>query len=74
MRFCRICGTTIYHTAEARPGFSSIAGGTFDDPSWFRIDTHIRVRSKLPWVTVSEGVPAFQKGFVANPPPELKTR
>jgi hypothetical protein len=74
MRFCPSCGTTIYHTAEVRPGFRSIAAGTFDDPSWSRIDRHIWVRSKLPWVTIPEGVPAFEKGYVPGPPPEQNPR
>ena len=68
-RFCPNCGTTIFHTAEVRPGFRGVAAGTFDDPAWFKIDRHIWVRSKLPWVVVPEGVAAFEKGFVASPPP-----
>jgi len=69
MSFCPDCGTTISHTAELRPGFRSVAAGTLDDPTWFKIDRHIWARSKLPWVTVPEGVAVFQKGFVASPPP-----
>jgi len=72
MSFCPICGTTISHTAEVRPGFRSIAAGTFDDPDWFRIDRHIWVRSKRPWVMIPEGVAAYQRGFVASPSPEPK--
>ena len=69
MSFCPICGTTISHIAEVRPGFRSIAAGTFDDPDWFKIDRHIWVQSKRPWVTIPEGVAKFQRGFVASPPP-----
>ena len=70
MRFCPKCGTTISHVAEIRPGYRSIAGGTFDDPSWFKVDRHIWVQSKLPWVTIPEGVAQFQKGFVPGPTPQ----
>ena len=72
MSFCPTCGTTLSHTAELRPGIRSIAAGTFDDPDWFKIDRHIWVKSKRPWVTIPEGVARYQKGFVASPPPELK--
>ncbi len=67
MSFCPQCGTTIAHTAQIRPGCRSIAAGTFDDPDWLKIDRHIWVRSKRPWVTIPEGVAVFQQGFVASP-------
>lgn len=68
MNFCPKCGTTVFHTAELRPGVRTITGGTFDDPDWFRIDRHIWAQSKLPWVTIPSGVATFQQGFVAPPP------
>ncbi len=64
MRFCPDCGTTVFHTSEFRPGFRSIAAGTLDDPTWLKIDLHVWVRSKLPWVSVPDGVAVFQKGPV----------
>ncbi len=67
MSFCPACGTTVAHTAELRPGMKSIAAGTFDNPSWFSIDRHIWVRSKLPWVILPEGVATYDQGYV--PPP-----
>ena len=67
MSFCSRCGTTIFHTAEIRPGVRTIAAGTFDDPNWFSMDRHIWVQSKLPWVVVPENVAAYSKGFVAPP-------
>ena len=68
MNFCPRCGTTVSHTAELRPGVRTIAAGTFDDPGWFKIDRHIWVRSKLPWVVIPEGVATYAQGFVAAPP------
>jgi len=65
MCFCPKCGTTVAHTAEVRPGIRTIAAGTFDDPSWFTIDRHIWVQSKLPWVTIPQGVAAYAQGYVA---------
>ena len=63
MSFCPKCGTTVCHTAEVRPGMRGIAAGTFDETDWFAIDRHIWVLSKLPWVTIPEGVAAYPKAF-----------
>jgi hypothetical protein len=67
MSFCPRCATTVAHTAELRPGIRTIAAGTFDEPSWFRIDRHIWVQSKLPWVVIPPGVATYLQGQV--PPP-----
>ena len=64
MVFCRKCGTTISHTAELRPGMRTIAAGTFDEPNWLNIDRHIWVQSKVPWVSIPEGVATYVQGFV----------
>jgi hypothetical protein len=63
LQFCPRCGTTICHTAEARPGFRGIAAGTFDDPDWFKIERHIWTRSARPWVSIPAGVQVFEKAF-----------
>ncbi len=34
--------------------------GTLDDPTAIAPDVHIYTRSKLPWVVLPEGVPAFE--------------
>lgn len=64
MEFCPACGTTVTHTAELRPGMRTVAAGTFDEQGWFPIDRHIWTRSKLSWVAIPEGVPAFEKAYV----------
>lgn len=68
--FCPMCGTTVSHIGEARPGMRSIAAGTFDDPTWFKIDRHIWLQSKLHWVTVPEGVATYARGV--TPPIQAK--
>lgn len=69
MSFCRSCGTTVSHSAEIRPGMRTVAAGTFDDPRWFRVDRHIWVQSKLPWVSIPAGVERHEQAYVAQPPP-----
>lgn len=65
MSFCPKCGTTIFHVSEFRPGARTLAAGTLDDPTWFKIDRHIWARSKLPWVAIPPGVEVYEQ----NPPP-----
>jgi hypothetical protein len=36
-----------------------VRAGTLDDPSGVVPDVHIYTRSKVPWVTLPEGAPAF---------------
>ncbi|MBC5765845.1 GFA family protein [Ramlibacter albus] len=64
MRFCPKCGTTVSHTSQRRPGWVTIAAGTFDDPSWFAVTRHIWVRSKLPWVSIPEGAEAYEQAYL----------
>jgi hypothetical protein len=37
-----------------------VRGGTLDQPSGIAPDVHIFTRSKLPWVTLPDSVPAFE--------------
>ena len=62
MQFCPSCGTTITWTLEALPGARAIAGGTFDDPKWFRIDRHGWIRSAHDWIALPPDVQSFQQG------------
>ncbi|MFK7852854.1 MAG: GFA family protein [Granulosicoccus sp.] len=43
--FCPKCGTTVTWTTEMRPGLRGIAGGSYDDPDWYRIEAHIWAHS-----------------------------
>ena len=69
-QFCTRCGTTVTHKAEGRPGQRAVALGTLDDPDSVRIDRHVWVRSKRPWVTIPPEVAAFPKGSAAAAAPK----
>ena len=62
LEFCPRCGTTVTLTAEQSPGSRTVSGGTFDDPSWLRIERHVWTRSAVPWMTYPPGVAIFEKG------------
>jgi hypothetical protein len=41
------------------PAISFVRAGTLDEPAGVSPDVHIFTRSKLPWVALPDGVPAF---------------
>jgi len=55
---CPSCEVAVY-SVYTRPELLFVRAGTLDDPSSVRPDVHIFTRSKLPWVTLPVGVPAF---------------
>lgn len=55
---CPTCQIALYSQyTSARIRF--VRAGTLDDPAGVAPDVHIFTRSKLPWVTLPAGVPAF---------------
>ena len=56
---CAMCGTALWSEYGGLARLRFVRVGTLDDPSALRPDVHIYTRSKLPWVTLPEGVPAF---------------
>ena len=66
--FCVNCGTSLTWTVEALPGERAMAGGTFDDPDWFKIARHSWTRSAHRWVALPADVPSFEKSAFAPPP------
>jgi hypothetical protein len=62
-QFCSRCGTTVFLTLEAFPAVRVIAGGTLDDPSWFRIKQHTWTRSARHWMEFPADAKRYEKGF-----------
>jgi hypothetical protein len=56
---CPQCQTALF-SEYGRPEVRFVRAGTLDDPSVVSPDVHIFTRSKLPWVTLPESVPAFE--------------
>ena len=61
MRFyrCPLCQTAVWSHYGGRTALAFLRVGALDDPSWLPPDVHIYVRSKLPWIALPPGVPAF---------------
>jgi hypothetical protein len=54
---CPSCQIAVY-SEYTRPEVRFVRAGTLDTPSTVAPDIHIYTKSKLPWVTVPESVPA----------------
>jgi len=65
LQFCNRCGTTVAGLLEHAPGARVISGGTFDDPSWIEINTHIWTRSAQHWMDFPPGVDRFEKAMAS---------
>ena len=56
---CPTCRVAVF-SQYGRPEVRFVRAGTLDDPSSVAPDVHIYTRSKVPWVTLPESVPAFE--------------
>ena len=60
-QFCPTCGTTVTWTLEFLPDCQGIAGGTFDEPTfWYEPERFVFARSKPDWLAIPEGVEVWQ--------------
>ncbi len=57
---CIVCGTALWSEYGGRDTIRFMRASTLDDPTALTPDVHIYVRSKLPWVRLPDGVPAFE--------------
>jgi hypothetical protein len=57
---CASCQTAMWSEYGGLGTLLFVRVGTLDDPAAIPPDVHIYVRSKLPWVTLPEGVPNFE--------------
>jgi hypothetical protein len=57
---CPACRTAVWSEYGDVAALRFVRVGTLDDPAAIRPDVHIYTRSKLPWVTLPDGVPAFE--------------
>jgi hypothetical protein len=60
---CPACRIALWSDYGGRPALRFVRVGTLDDPAALQPDVHIYTRSKLPWIRLPEGVPAFEKYY-----------
>ena len=57
---CHACGTALWSEYGGVAAMRFVRVGTLDEPSRLPPDVHIYTRSKLPWIVLPDGVPAFE--------------
>ena len=57
--FCPDCGTMLFLRVSARPDLVAIRVGTLDDPSGFRPEADIFVKSAQPWDYMNPALPKY---------------
>lgn len=74
---CRKCGTALWSDYGHRPGLRFVRIGVLVEAARLAPDVHIFTRSKLPWVTLPPGQPAFPVYYEVEklwPEPALRRR
>jgi hypothetical protein len=62
---CPACQIAVF-SEYGRPEVLFVRGGTLDEPYAITPDVHIYTRSKLDWVKLPEGIPAFDEFYDAR--------
>lgn len=74
---CPKCQTALWSNYGGREEIRFVRVGTLDEPGALPPDVHIYTRSKLPWVRLPDGVPAFEAYYDSSklwPEESLKRR
>jgi hypothetical protein len=59
--FCGACGTPLFASSSAAEEFLGIRASSLDDPSWFRPEANVWMRSAQPWDHFDAGIPGFEQ-------------
>lgn len=60
-QYCTACGSPIRSMSTAQPKIAIVKAGTADNPGQFTPGMHVWTQSALPWVTIPEGLPRFER-------------
>ncbi|NQY37718.1 MAG: GFA family protein [Alteromonadaceae bacterium] len=60
--FCNKCGTYLKWEGVTSSNEAEINAMTLDDPSSFKVDEEIFVRTRISWLKPLEGVPQYEAG------------
>jgi hypothetical protein len=60
---CPACQTALWSDYGGRPALRFVRVGTLDEPAAVTPDVHIYTRSKLPWIALPTGAPAFEEYY-----------
>jgi hypothetical protein len=63
---CSKCKTALWSDYGHRPQIRFVRVGTLDDPSVLSPDIHIYTRTKVPWLKLPKGTPAFKDYYTSK--------
>lgn len=66
--FCSACGTPLFFCHDAHPDTIDVTICSLDRPELVRPLDHTWVSSKLPWIELTDALPAHPKARVADSP------
>lgn len=64
--FCSDCGSAVSWTLEMRPGLRAIAGGSYDNPDWYKLEAHIWTRSARTDMCFPDGMAVCETALPEN--------
>src|SRR5919109_7715 len=56
------CGSSLTYRHDARPGETDVTLATLDEPARLAPQMHVWVGDKLPWESISDGLPQLMAG------------
>jgi hypothetical protein len=59
--FCDRCGTALTYQRADLPGSIDVTLGSMDDPEALRPEDHTWTESRLSWISLADGLPAYQR-------------
>jgi hypothetical protein len=59
--YCAACGTHLTYSHTGRPGELDITLASLDDASTLAPTAHIWVEDKLPWISIQDGLPQYER-------------
>ena len=74
---CPTCRVAVWSNYGGVEAIRFVRVGTLDDPALMPPNVHIYTRSRLPWVILPDGVPAFEAYYDSKklwPPTSLERR
>lgn len=60
--FCPECGTSLTYRHERRAAEIDVTLASLDDPRALVPQMHLWVSDKLPWMSIGDGLPQFERG------------
>ncbi len=65
--YCKKCGSPVGFEADHYPGGMHLYAASLDDPNEFKPTFHVNYKSKLPWLSMDDGLPKYDSTLLNTP-------